>query len=121
MTTAINFGITQVVDGNWGVHAEIPKWVFDEGDTPYDYSCTTQKTPGRHLQEDTRRSLLQQHGIHESLDDHTSRLFYTITKDCETCECMNQHHHLAGKLLDAKLEFAKKRMRSERLRPILPE
>ena len=25
VTTAVDFGVTQVVDGNWGVHADIPK------------------------------------------------------------------------------------------------
>ncbi len=28
MSVAVDFGITQVVDGNWGVHATINKAVF---------------------------------------------------------------------------------------------
>jgi len=28
MSVACDFGITQVVDGNWGVHATLPKTVF---------------------------------------------------------------------------------------------
>lgn len=28
MTVAADFGITQVVDGNWGVHASLKKRVF---------------------------------------------------------------------------------------------
>ena len=29
ITQAVNFGMTQLVDGNWGVHAIIPKSVFE--------------------------------------------------------------------------------------------
>eukprot|EP01025_Chloroclados_australasicus_P030113 TRINITY_DN3018_c0_g1_i6.p1 TRINITY_DN3018_c0_g1~~TRINITY_DN3018_c0_g1_i6.p1 ORF type:complete len:646 (-),score=73.75 TRINITY_DN3018_c0_g1_i6:226-2064(-) len=39
MSLAVDFGITQVVDGNWGVHADISKWIFEKQMTPYDYSC----------------------------------------------------------------------------------
>jgi acetamidase/formamidase len=31
MRVAVDFGITQVVDGNWGVHAVIKKSVFTGG------------------------------------------------------------------------------------------
>jgi len=30
MTTGADFGITQVVDGNWGAHVVIPKYVIGE-------------------------------------------------------------------------------------------
>lgn len=29
ITQGVNFGMTQLVDGNWGVHAIVPKSVFD--------------------------------------------------------------------------------------------
>jgi acetamidase/formamidase len=29
ITQAVNFGMTQLVDGNWGVHAVIPKGIFE--------------------------------------------------------------------------------------------
>jgi hypothetical protein len=29
ITQAVNFGITQLVDGNWGIHAIIPKRIFE--------------------------------------------------------------------------------------------
>merc|ERR1712048_1089249 len=29
ITQAVNFGMTQLVDGNWGIHALIPKSIFD--------------------------------------------------------------------------------------------
>lgn len=29
ITQAVNFGMTQLVDGNWGVHALIPKGIFE--------------------------------------------------------------------------------------------
>ncbi|KAK9842132.1 hypothetical protein WJX84_007001 [Apatococcus fuscideae] len=35
ITTLVDFGITQVVDGNWGIHATIPKWPFSNDTTPY--------------------------------------------------------------------------------------
>jgi acetamidase/formamidase len=28
LSVAVDFGITQVIDGNWGVHASIPKALF---------------------------------------------------------------------------------------------
>jgi acetamidase/formamidase len=28
LSVAVDFGVTQVVDGNWGVHAIIPKSIF---------------------------------------------------------------------------------------------
>lgn len=119
MTTSINFGITQVVDGNWGVHAEVLKWVFDDTGEPYDYTCTTQKTPGRRLSEHSRRSLLQRHGVEESPEHVADNLFGSVAKKCKICGLM-QHQHLATKLLDAKLEFAEKRILAKARRPVLP-
>jgi acetamidase/formamidase len=29
MSAAVDFGVTQVVDGNWGVHAILSKGLFD--------------------------------------------------------------------------------------------
>lgn len=29
ITQGVDFGVTQVVDGNWGVHAVVPKAIFD--------------------------------------------------------------------------------------------
>ena len=29
MSVAVDFGVTQVADGNWGVHACVPKAMFD--------------------------------------------------------------------------------------------
>lgn len=29
MSVAVDFGVTQVVDGNWGVHAILSKKLFD--------------------------------------------------------------------------------------------
>jgi hypothetical protein len=46
MATSVDFGITQIVDGNWGVHAIIPKWVFAGEDEPYDYSCSFNNPSG---------------------------------------------------------------------------
>jgi acetamidase/formamidase len=33
ITIGVDFGITQVVDGNWGVHAIIKKDIFAGGET----------------------------------------------------------------------------------------
>ncbi|KAK9837996.1 hypothetical protein WJX74_009260 [Apatococcus lobatus] len=35
ITAVVDFGITQVVDGNWGIHAIIPKWPFSNNSAPY--------------------------------------------------------------------------------------
>ena len=34
MSVAVDFGVTQVVDGNWGVHAVIRKAIFPAHDGP---------------------------------------------------------------------------------------
>lgn len=34
ISAAVDFGVTQVVDGNWGVHAIVSKRLFDAGRTP---------------------------------------------------------------------------------------
>ena len=34
MSAAIDFGVTQVVDGNWGVHAVLRKSIFDDAPRP---------------------------------------------------------------------------------------
>lgn len=117
MTTSVDFGITQVVDGNWGTHADIPKWVFEEGDTPYDYSCTTSKGPGRrHLEEHRRRRslrtterrvLMQDLGLEKSPEEYAQELYAKVTKNCESCKDTMDRHVLSHKLLDAKLHFAK--------------
>jgi hypothetical protein len=110
MTTSVNFGITQVVDGNWGVHADIMKWVFEETDTPYDYSCTTSKSPsrrGRILKTDDRRRLLETFGVASHPDVYSQELFSRVTKTCESCAHAGAGRGLADKFLDAKLHFAR--------------
>lgn len=32
ITQGVNFGMTQLVDGNWGVHALVPKAIFESAD-----------------------------------------------------------------------------------------
>jgi len=112
MTTSVDFGITQIVDGNWGVHSDIPKWVFEPDDGPaYDYSCTTSMGPGRrHLKGAERRSLLEEHGVNVTPEEYTDALFGRITgKHCQTCSIKSPvSTRLAEKFLDAKLAFAKK-------------
>lgn len=141
MTTSIDFGVTQVVDGNckydltkpdflvsslvsycrvaWsnfkpgGAHASIPKFVFDDSDAPYDYSCTTSMTPGsrhlkssRRLKDKTRRALYEKHSGNKVLYDQYSEQFYTkMTKSCKQCADSGMRRKLTNKLLDAKLSF----------------
>jgi acetamidase/formamidase len=112
MTTAINFGVTQVVDGNWGVHATIPKWVFGEATdetTPFDYSCTPAGTAGRRsLKANDRRTLLKKVGVSTGPEEYGAELYARVTKDCETCSSSASRHRLAEILMDAKLNFVKK-------------
>jgi hypothetical protein len=93
-----------------GVHADIPKWVFDTSDTPYDYSCTPAKTAGRrNLNEHDRRSLFAAAaGEHRAVEDYANRLYETVTKSCETCDKNHMRSLFGNKLVDAKLQFIKK-------------
>lgn len=34
MSVAVDFGVTQVADGNWGVHARVAKAIFERGEEP---------------------------------------------------------------------------------------
>jgi len=113
MTTSVDFGVTQVVDGNWGCHASIPKFVFDKSEAGYDYSCTTSKTAGRRnlkskpqrrLKEEERRDLFAKYaGNSASYEEHHNRFFNQVTESCETCGDSSLRNLLADKLLDAKL------------------
>jgi acetamidase/formamidase len=117
MSTAIDFGITQVVDGNWGVHADIDKWLFDESDAPYDYSCTTSKTAGRRhralMHVDERRRVLEEHKVASiSPEEYANGLFEKVTGLCVDCNDNVVRRRLADRFLDAKLKFAKQNMQN---------
>ena len=59
ITVAVDFGITQVVDGNWGVHASIPKATFGlptVGATPAIKSSCLPKPTGYSPGQPSRRS-----------------------------------------------------------------
>jgi len=113
MATAVDFGITQVVDGNWGVHADIDKWVFDGTDTPYNYGCTTSKSAGRRdrralLEVEDRASRLEKHGVYHTPDEYAEELWSRVTVDCPTCANHFSRRRVANRMLDAKLRFAKR-------------
>jgi hypothetical protein len=116
MSTAIDFGITQVVDGNWGVHADIDKWIFDESEAPYDYACTTSKTAGRRhralMHVDERRRVLEEHMVTSTPEEYSNGLFEKVTGLCVDCNDNVVRRRLADRLLDAKLKFAKKNMQN---------
>ena len=120
MTTSVDFGVTQVVDGNWGAHATIPKFVFDKSDTPFDYTCATSKTAGRRhlkeqetstrrLKEDEREALYNKHSNEkESFEQYKNRFYSQVTKSCESCAFSSMRGLLTDKLLDTKLHFLQK-------------
>jgi len=115
MTTAVDFGITQVVDGNWGVHADIDKFVFSDDDTDYDYSCTTSKSGRRNRKlsvhtEESRRLIMQKHGLASTPQEYAEELYARVTKNCASCATHVARQRVADQLLDAKLRFAKKMM-----------
>jgi len=73
VATGVDFAITQIVDGNWGVHATVPKWMFG-ADTPYDYTCSFNNPSGisgarRALATDARARKLEGLGV---ADEHTA-------------------------------------------------
>ena len=112
MTTSIDFGITQVVDGNWGVHADIPKWVFDDSGAPYDYSCTTSQGPGRRLGHRDRRELFSNVvGQETEMDVYAAQLYSKVTEQCKGCAEHHLRELLAEKFLHAKLDFVHSRRR----------
>jgi hypothetical protein len=73
MANGVDFAITQIVDGNWGVHAVVPKWMFTSPDTPYDYSCNFNNPSGRsgarRALGDARTRKLEEMGV---TDEHAS-------------------------------------------------
>ncbi len=112
MATSVEFGITQIVDGNWGVHAVVPKWVFDSTDHPYDYKCTPNPdgTPGRRLQ-DTRRSReLEALGIKES---DIAEEFFSRIAGSDVAE-KPEYARLEDKWLGAKIKFLNQRLHPDR-------
>jgi acetamidase/formamidase len=113
MATAVDFGITQVVDGNWGVHADVDKWVFDGTDTPYNYACTTSKSAGRRdrralLEDEDRARTLEKHGVYHGPDEYSEELWSRVTADCPSCANHFSRRRVANRMLDAKLRFAKR-------------
>ena len=102
----------KVVDGNWGVHSDIEKWIFDDSDTPYDYSCTTSKSSGRRmlLKGDDRRLILEEHGVKVSPEEYADKLYAKVTEKagCKSCASHHARGRVADKMLDAKLKHAKK-------------
>jgi acetamidase/formamidase len=114
MTTSVDFGITQVVDGNWGVHADIDKWVFDQTDAPYDYPCTTSKSARRRriLKIDERRLILDYHNVMLSPSEYADELFRRVTGIEASSEKVDTfaRNRLAELLMESKLQFAKARM-----------
>jgi len=99
MSTSVDFGITQIVDGNWGVHAVIPKWVFDSPDTPFDYKCTQNPSgTGRRLAEDERKRKLDVlAGAHS--EEMAEKLFAAVTH----VPFKPDFEGFAHKLIDAKI------------------
>lgn len=121
MTTAVDFGITQVVDGNWGVHADIDKFIFDESDTPYDYKCTPGKSARRLgrslLPKEDQHHILKHHGLaFEDPENLADQLYARVTRKCDACANAVGHRMVASKMFNAKLKFAKKRMASHGFR-----
>jgi Predicted acetamidase/formamidase len=111
MSMGVDFGVTQVVDGNWGVHADIPKWLFDSSDDPFDYSCTTSKTPFRRgLSVDERRLVFEKHGVDASPEEYALDMFHRVSG---TKPYLPVHRRVAERALDAKIKFAKRQMKTD--------
>eukprot|EP00951_Prasinocladus_malaysianus_P013354 scaffold100793_cov30-Prasinocladus_malaysianus.AAC.1 len=108
MSTGVDFGITQVVDGNWGVHADIEKWMFEPSGsyTPYDYSCTNPARRRRRslLMRDERRQMLESAGIFAEPEDAALVLWDKVTSavGCAACNSAPERQKIADKMLDAK-------------------
>jgi len=107
MSTSVDFGITQIVDGNWGVHSIIPKWVFSGSMEAYDYKCTQNPTgtmssasDRRRLDVDDRKRKLQDLGVALDPEEIAESLFRRIT---EMSDIQPTHEALMHKWLDAKI------------------
>jgi len=116
MSTSVDFGITQIVDGNWGVHAIIPKWVFSEDMVPYDYKCTqnpagTMKTRSRRLDVDGRKRKLQGYGVQLDPEQIAEALFRRVT---HLNNILPTHEELMHKWVDAKIATVEKVLHPER-------
>jgi len=117
MSTGVDFGITQIVDGNWGVHADIDKWMFEaKGQyTEYDYKCTPSGRKRMLLSEDgfevdSRRKLLDDNGVVAEIEDVISSIWEKVSSSCESCvnSVKPEYKVVAEKMLDAKLKASMK-------------
>jgi acetamidase/formamidase len=113
MATGVDFGITQIVDGNWGVHAIVPKWIFESPDTPYDYSCsfnnpsgTTGAFPGSYPAGPGRK-MMETHNINE--EAHTAKLAQNVRALSADATVSSMHAKAIGRrMLEAKFNLVDK-------------
>ena len=104
-----------------GAHASIPMFVFDKDGAPFDYSCTTSKSPGRRhlkkkesrrLKDHERRALYKEHSKRKlTYEDYTDEFYAKVTKSCNSCKASSMRSLLTNKLLDTKMSFLQKVMR----------
>jgi hypothetical protein len=108
MSTGVDFSITQIVDGNWGVHAVVPKWMFASPDTPWDYTCNFNNPSGtRRALGDARARKLEQMGV---TDEHSSvrKLTERVRKLSEDVEA--EHLNAIGRrMFEAKVKLMDKK------------
>lgn len=105
MGTGCEFDITQIVDGNWGVHASTPKWLFEDVDVPYDYMSTSNPTGDARkltVAPAERERKLQEAGVDDEMAETLFRKITGIESDTPGNEL------LKVKFVDAKLFAAEK-------------
>jgi len=109
--TGVDFAITQIVDGNWGVHATVPKWMFG-ADTPYDYTCSFNNPSGtsgarRALATDARaRKLVEGLGM---ADEHTAvRKLADNVRRMHAGAAEGVVNAIGRRMFEAKLKLAEK-------------
>jgi hypothetical protein len=106
MATSVDFGITQIVDGNWGVHAIIPKWVFADPMTPYDYSCSFNNPSGM----SGVRRLLTSTAIADE-PAHVARHAASVKALDSSTTIVTEHAEAIGRrMLQSKLNLRDKRI-----------
>jgi acetamidase/formamidase len=92
ITQGIDFAITQIVDGNWGVHAVIPKSIFVEMPEDDGGIVTSSKQAGERNLQSGQYLALNANNVHWGYFSKTLTPILTVDSGTEVMVEMATHH-----------------------------